>query len=690
MINQGGNDQMLLLDDSSTILYNETNFLTESVNKNQENDLDTNSVQNVPTVGQTIEFTPAQIPNVEVLALATSAPITLQGSPIIYVRQGAGGSGTSWADAYGDLQTAINNASFGSEIWVAAGVYVPTGTGDRAASFSLKDGIEIYGGFGGFETDFSQRNIAGNVTYLSGDIGVVGNNSDNSYHVVTAINIPNKAVLDGFTITGGNANQQNFNDDGGGIFSRTGRTTYSNLIITGNRANDRGGGVYTDNTQDQFNNVVILANQAGQGGGIFIDDMVTSDGTSNSTISLTNSILSQNSASVIGGGIRAFRTTLTLFGTVFDRNASISDGGGISFSATNVNATNSTFSNNTSQNKDGAINVISGSLTATNSIFWGNQAPTNSQFATTRPELITNSIVQGGLAGSASVFNIDPLFVDAANGNLSLQAGSPAINIGNNAAVPTNVVNDVAGLPRIFGGFVDLGAYEFFAFDPASYAASNPNDLIRYYIDSGYSLAALTNHYLQYGRFEGRLTDTFDEFRYIASSYPGGDLIGAFGNKPIAGAIDSAGATLHYINHGWSEGRSTTSFDPARYINSWSDLVNAPFIGTNTLAGTQHFITNGFAEGRDPNLFDAARYIASSYTIGGDLIKAFHYDLEAGSNHYLKFGRNENRSLTDFNPAAYLANPSNADIAANPYFGTLTGATQHYIQFGFAEGRSVA
>lgn len=664
---------MLLIDDSSTILYDNTSFLEES--DNEASELDINSVPTIP-IGQPIDFTPDQIPNVEVLALATSDQITIQGSPIIYVRQGSGGSGTSWADAYGDLQTAINNAPAGSEIWVAAGVYLPSGTGDRAASFTLKDQLEVYGGFGGFETERGQRNIGANITYLSGDIGALNDNSDNSYHVVSVQNIANYAVLDGFTITGGNANQRD-NDDGGGIFSRSGRAAFSNLVITGNRADDRGGGIYTNSTVDLFTNVVIVANQAGQGGAIFTDDNTSTDDGIDSQVTFINSTFSQNSSSSIGGAIRAFRTDLTIFGSVFDRNASATDGGAIIFSASDVNVTNSTFSNNTAQNDGGGINVIAGALTVTNSIFWGNQALTNSQIRTDRPERISNSLVQGGLAGGVSILDADPLFVDAASGNLSLQAGSPAINIGNNASVPATVSNDLAGFPRISDGVVDLGAYEFFAFDPASYGASNP-DLISVYRDD---LTGLTNHYLQYGRFEGRSTDNFDELRYTASSYVnGGDLIGAFG-------LNGGAATLHYLTNGFFEGRSTTAFVPSRYLNSWDDLLGA--FGTNTAAGTQHYISSGFSpEGRDPNRFLSDHYLASH----GDLINAFApitdyaAKIETASNHYLFNGRGEGRQVT-FDPNAYLnANP---DLIPFAQAGQLD-PTQHYILSGFNEGRAVA
>jgi hypothetical protein len=76
----------------------------------------------------------------------------------------------------------------------------------RTATFQMKSGVALYGGFSGTETARNQRDWAANVTILSGDIGAEGDNSDNSYHVVTANNTDASAVLDGFTISGGNAN----------------------------------------------------------------------------------------------------------------------------------------------------------------------------------------------------------------------------------------------------------------------------------------------------------------------------------------------------------------------------------------------------------------------------------------------------------------------------------------------------
>jgi len=91
----------------------------------------------------------------------------------IYVNAIAQGSndGTSWQDAYLDLQDALETAQFGDQIWVAAGRYTPDrGTKDRSAFFNIPDGIELYGGFAGTETDPSQRDCLTNETVLTGDL----------------------------------------------------------------------------------------------------------------------------------------------------------------------------------------------------------------------------------------------------------------------------------------------------------------------------------------------------------------------------------------------------------------------------------------------------------------------------------------------------------------------------------------
>ena len=149
---------------------------------------------------------------------------------VIYVDADAtpGGDGTSWANAYKYLQDALATTGFGDVIWVAEGSYrpdqdaaSPLGTNDRNATFKLTNDDALYGGFAGTETSPNQRNWQTNETILTGDIGTLGDNSDNSYHVVTAGMTWEAPILDGFTITGGNADEV-LDNDGGGMYIECG------------------------------------------------------------------------------------------------------------------------------------------------------------------------------------------------------------------------------------------------------------------------------------------------------------------------------------------------------------------------------------------------------------------------------------------------------------------------------------
>ncbi len=170
----------------------------------------------------------------------------------MYVNQaiGASGDGTTWATSFKTLQDALNVACVCGnvkEIWVAQGTYYPDeGVGitdnDRDTSFVLCDGIKLYGGFSGTETMLSERDWTNNVTILSGDLmGNDGpnfaNNTDNAYHVVIGSNTDGTAVLNGFTITAGNANNfQASNNRGGGMYNVNGSTTIASCIFSGNSA----------------------------------------------------------------------------------------------------------------------------------------------------------------------------------------------------------------------------------------------------------------------------------------------------------------------------------------------------------------------------------------------------------------------------------------------------------------------
>lgn len=119
-------------------------------------------------------------------------------------------SGTSWSDAFRGrlgLQRALDVAQPGDSIWVAAGVYAPAAAGGpRSATFALRSGVQVLGGFAGSETSPLQRNPALNLTALTGDLNGNGNDGfpvDNSLHVVTAANVDGSGVFDGFTVRDG-------------------------------------------------------------------------------------------------------------------------------------------------------------------------------------------------------------------------------------------------------------------------------------------------------------------------------------------------------------------------------------------------------------------------------------------------------------------------------------------------------
>jgi hypothetical protein len=355
----------------------------------------------------------------------------------------SGGDGTSWQNAFTDLQRALDNTG-PIEIWVAAGIYKPSAypadcmgcATDRDFTFQLKDGVSLYGGFAGTEDTISARDIAANPTILSGDIGLGGDATDNVHHVVLAAfsSTTPTTRLDGFTISGGNANvspssitvngQSILRSFGGGIYTFVGTNTLTNNSLSGNTAGGRGGGIYTIGGTNTLTNNSLSGNSAGDvGGGAFIQA---------GTNTLTNNSLSGNTADY-GGGIYTFDGTITL--------------------------TNNSLSGNSAGSRGGGIYTDGDTYTLTNNIIWGNSSGIFNDGSTLN---VTYSIVQGGFTGEGNL-DVDPLFVNqppqglGTSGNLRLQACSPAINVGNNA---DGMTTDLDGNDRIFDGTVDIGAYE--------------------------------------------------------------------------------------------------------------------------------------------------------------------------------------------------------------------------------------
>jgi len=145
------------------------------------------------------------VKNSIVLLVVLLCALQAQAQKTIFVKQGGNGNGTSWNDAIGELTEALELAAPGDEIWVAAGVYLPTQDNDREVAFVIKDGVRLFGGFAGYEASVEERNWKDNRTFLSGAIGNP-TDEDNSFTVVYTENVSKNTIVDGFIITNGMAN----------------------------------------------------------------------------------------------------------------------------------------------------------------------------------------------------------------------------------------------------------------------------------------------------------------------------------------------------------------------------------------------------------------------------------------------------------------------------------------------------
>lgn len=316
---------------------------------------------------------------------------------ILYVNHAASGSnnGSSWSDAYTNLQTALSAASSGDEVWVARGVYTPTTTGYLSDTFLLQAGVSIYGGFAATETLLTERNWIANLTVLSGDIdsndttdasGVVTHTShitgSNSYHVVTiAGNTTDSARLDGFSITAGRANGGSADNNGGGIYNVAGDAALANLRIIGNAATGNGGGmhcegIYGNGAAPTLTSVTFEHNAAANGAGInsnyyssplltdvaFIRNVAVDEGGgmrngSDSNPQLTDVLFIENTAGGGGGFFNGWLGKPTLTRVTFERNAATGHGGGLySYNdGSHPTIVGSSFISNTAVGKGGGL-----------------------------------------------------------------------------------------------------------------------------------------------------------------------------------------------------------------------------------------------------------------------------------------------------------------------------------------------
>ena len=391
------------------------------------------------------------------LLLATITNAQTAGCGRLYVDSAVttSGNGSSWATAFKTVSQALDSANSGTcssrEIWVRKGTYYPMAGLTTIASSSdssfriLRNGIKLYGGFAGTETVLSARSVAMNPTILSGSLGGNGN----SYHVITVVSnntIDNSTCIDGFIVKEGNAS-----DDIGAILI-AGQTIYRNS----------GGGVINFKSSPIITHCTFSYNYAKAGGGIVnlqsspvISNCVFTDNTSNnggainngsaSPTSIINCIFYQNNG-VVGGAIINGNPLLSIVSCTFFNNISAYGGG---------------------------IYNTGSSPSISNCIFWGNSANSGNDFynspgSSLNINYCNTQTSQTGTGNSTA----DPLFVNSGNpvgsdgiwgtadDGLLITPCSPAINTGNNAALPAGTTTDIRDTVRIQNTTVDKGAYE--------------------------------------------------------------------------------------------------------------------------------------------------------------------------------------------------------------------------------------
>jgi len=370
--------------------------------------------------------------------------------------------GKSWATAFKYLQNGIVVAFSGDSIRVAEGTYKPTdyvlpppvpppsppgssnGQGfatmsdDRRATFYLRNGVVIEGGYAGLgEPNPNARDIEAYETILSGDIGIVDNNSDNSFHIVTGSYTDSTAVLDGFTVTGGNVDIETGPEMpfGAGMFALEGSATLANCTFTGNSAYAGGGVCYLFESSPKLTNCTFNGNSAVIGGGLVgaVSAMTITNCTftgnsgeyyggafysESGSATIINCIFSENSCGFYGGAINeAFSSSSLLYNCLFTGNSCSMSGGAMYYwYESSPSLFNCTFAGNSAPNGNAiacstpeGYEDVSSTVHVFNSIFWdGGGEIWNDDNSTI---MITYSDVQGGWLGQGNI-NADPRFVE--------------------------------------------------------------------------------------------------------------------------------------------------------------------------------------------------------------------------------------------------------------------------------------
>ncbi len=315
--------------------------------------------------------------------IAYSYDTTPSGSKtMIYVDADAttgNNDGTSWTDAYVSLSDALDAAATGAKIWVAEGTYTPTTGTDRTKTFIMKEGVSIYGGFDGTELIVTGRDYENNITTLSGDIGTIDDNTDNSYHVLFGAT---DAVLDGFTVQDGNADGDFYHSRGGGLLCYGEASPEINNCTFQNNTAIEGGAITTFNySAPIIDNCIITNNTAMSGAGILFR---TGPDTEATGPQVSNTEISSNTASDRGGAVYIDYGVWPTFDTcIITNNQSIGNGGGVyvdnnssQYDTIETWFNSCNITNNSTEKRGGGFAIYEGILHLTDTTITGNEAKT--------------------------------------------------------------------------------------------------------------------------------------------------------------------------------------------------------------------------------------------------------------------------------------------------------------------------
>ncbi len=399
------------------------------------------------------------------------------GQTIHYVDIKATGSndGSSWPNAFTELQPALDAAAIGDEVWIASGTYLPTeapdevSMDDRDKSFHFDQDIKLYGGFAGVETQLEERDTQTNIAILSGDFAnddvIIGSggtlsisgNTENAYHVLITANLSSASIIDGFTIKRGNSNgidsdltyggKEFSRQKGGGIYNIGSSPTISEIVFEENNSGVFAGGLMSEFSSSEINTCTFNRNNAFIGGGMVLVDtsssphinhvtfkenrantgggMVNSGGMPN----IDNSIFIGNSADNNGGAIWNTLTEASFNNLLFIQNTA-NNGGAIYNSGSSPSIINTTIAKNTAETGGGMYNksILSDHSfpNIQNTIIWSNSATgsANSVFNESSSIPIYSYNLIEGSGGSGDLWNtelgtdngnnldVDPLFID--------------------------------------------------------------------------------------------------------------------------------------------------------------------------------------------------------------------------------------------------------------------------------------